>query len=54
MDSTPFERLTARLATMDLDPETIEILTAVLTVDLDVRSNDADGDPRREVVPVTT
>ena len=48
MDSTPFERLTARLATLDLDPETIEILTAVLTVDLDVRSNDAGDEPRQD------
>jgi hypothetical protein len=28
-------RLTARLASLDLDPPTIEILTAVLTADLD-------------------
>jgi hypothetical protein len=28
-------RLTARLAALDLDPPTIEILTAVLTADLD-------------------
>jgi hypothetical protein len=28
-------RLTARLATLDLDPQTVEILTAVLTADLD-------------------
>jgi hypothetical protein len=28
-------RLTARLATLDLDPPTVEILTAVLTADLD-------------------
>jgi len=30
-------RLTARLARLDLDPPTIEILTAVLTADLDPR-----------------
>jgi len=30
-----FHRLTARLATLDLDPATLEMLTAVLTVDLD-------------------
>jgi len=30
-------RLTARLARLDLDPATVEILTAVLTADLDVR-----------------
>ncbi len=33
--SEAFHRLTARLATLDLDPPTVEILTAVLTVDLD-------------------
>ena len=32
-----FHRLTARLATLDLDPATLEILTAVLTADLDAR-----------------
>ena len=32
-----FHRLTARLATVDLDPATLEMLTAVLTVDLDTR-----------------
>jgi len=31
-------RLTARLAVSDLDPATVEILTAVLTLDLDLRS----------------
>ena len=35
-----FHRLTARLATLDLDPATLEILTAVLTVDIDLRSSD--------------
>jgi hypothetical protein len=30
-------RLMARLATLDLDPPTIEFLTAVLTADLDLR-----------------
>jgi len=30
-------RLMARLATLDLDPTTIEFLTAVLTADLDLR-----------------
>ena len=29
-----FHRLTSRLATLDLDPATLEILTAVLTADL--------------------
>ena len=33
-------RLTARLASLDLDPPTIEILTAVLTADLDRRDSD--------------
>jgi hypothetical protein len=33
--SDALHRLTARLATLDLDPPTIEILTAVLTIDLD-------------------
>ena len=28
-------RLTARLATLDLDPQTVEILTAVFAADLD-------------------
>jgi hypothetical protein len=32
-----FHRLTARLATLDLDAATLEILTAVLTADLDTR-----------------
>ena len=31
-------RLTARLATLDLDPATLEILTAVLNADVDLRS----------------
>ena len=31
-----FHRLTSRLATLDLDPATLEILTAVLTADLDL------------------
>jgi hypothetical protein len=29
-----FHRLTSRLATLDLDPATLEMLTAVLTADL--------------------
>ena len=33
-------RLTARLATLDLDPQTVEILTAVLTADLDQAMED--------------
>ncbi len=31
-------RLTARLTTLDLDPATLEILTAVLNADIDLRS----------------
>ena len=38
-----FHRLTSRLATLDLDPATLEILTAVLTVDL--------SEERREAIP---
>jgi hypothetical protein len=34
-------RLTARLATLDLDPQTVEILTAVLTADLDPPTENA-------------
>ena len=33
-------RLTARLATLDLDPSTVEILTAVLAADLDATPED--------------
>ena len=29
-----FHRLTSRLASLDLDPATIEMLTAILTIDL--------------------
>jgi hypothetical protein len=36
MANEAFHRLTARLATLDLDPPTVEILTAVLTADLDI------------------
>ena len=42
-DSTPFHRLTTRLATLDLDPATLEMLTAILTADLDLRSSDGDN-----------
>jgi len=35
MENEAAHRLTARLATLDLDPRTVEILTAVLTADLD-------------------
>jgi hypothetical protein len=33
-------RLTARLASLDLDPSTVEILTAVLAADLDLAPED--------------
>ena len=33
-------RLTAKLATLDLDPTTVEILTAVLAADLDPTPED--------------
>jgi hypothetical protein len=39
-ENEAFHRLTARLATLDLDPPTVEILTAVLTVDLDPITED--------------
>ena len=51
-DSTSFHRLTARLATLDLDPATLEMLTAILTADLDVRESNSDDEARRDhVVP---
>ena len=34
-------RLTARLAALDLDPATVEILTAVFTADLEAAPADA-------------
>ena len=51
-DSMPFQRLTARLANLDLDPATLEMLTAVLTADLDLRTSDADDEARHD--PVAT
>ena len=39
-ESEALHRLTARLATLDLDPPTVEILTAVLTLDLDLTGED--------------
>jgi hypothetical protein len=41
-ESEAIHRLTARLATLDLDPATVEILTAILTVDIDLTNEDAD------------
>lgn len=43
-DSMPFQRLTARLATLDLDPATLEMLTAILTADLDLHASEVDGE----------
>ncbi len=40
VESEALHRLTARLATLDLDPATLEILTAILTADIDVRESD--------------
>jgi len=37
-DGEAAHRLTARLTTLDLDPATLEILTAVLNADIDLRS----------------
>jgi hypothetical protein len=42
-ENEAIHRLTARLAVLDLDPPTVEILTAVLTVDLDAASGEAVG-----------
>lgn len=42
VETEALHRLTARLATLDLDPATVEILTAILTADLDLRGNDFD------------
>ena len=40
-------RLTSRLATLDLDPSTLEMLTAVLNADLDLRER-IGGEARQE------
>jgi hypothetical protein len=40
VEAEALHRLTARLATLDLDPGTLEILTAILTVDIDLRDSD--------------
>ena len=50
VEAEALHRLTARLATLDLDPATLEILTAILTVDIDLREDDED----REAVTTTT
>lgn len=46
VEAEALHRLTARLATLDLDPATVEILTAILTADIDLR----DGAPDHDVV----
>lgn len=50
VESEALHRLTARLATLDLDPATLEILTAILTADIDL----SEGDESREAVTSTT
>jgi hypothetical protein len=40
VEAEALHRLTARLATLDLDPGTLEILTAILTADIDLRDSD--------------
>lgn len=42
-ENEAIHRLTARLATLDLDAPTVEILTAVLAADLDFTTNAAAG-----------
>jgi len=42
-ESDAFHRLTSRLATLDLDPRTLEMLTAVLNADLDLRSTNVEA-----------
>ncbi|HKY74885.1 MAG TPA: hypothetical protein VJS45_02000 [Acidimicrobiia bacterium] len=43
VETEALHRLTARLATLDLDPATLEILTAILTADIDLSGSD-EGD----------
>jgi hypothetical protein len=50
VESEALHRLTAGLATLDLDPATLEILTAILTADIDL----GEGDESREAVTSTT
>ena len=40
VESEALHRLTARLTMLDLDPATLEILTAILTADIDLRDGD--------------
>ena len=42
VESEALHRLTARLAILDLDPATLEILTAILTADIDLSGSDED------------
>ena len=42
VESEALHRLTARLATLDLDPATVEILTAILTADIDLNATDVE------------
>ncbi len=44
MESEALHRLTAHLATLDFDPATLEILTAILTADIDLRESDENRD----------
>jgi hypothetical protein len=44
-----YHRLTSRLAALDLDPATVEILTAVLTADLDVSEARPEATPHPAV-----
>lgn len=43
VESEALHRLTARLAMLDLDPATLEILTAILTADIDLRDSEHDA-----------
>jgi hypothetical protein len=40
VESEALHRLTAKLTTLDLDPATLEILTAILTADIDLSDSD--------------
>ncbi len=50
MESEALHRLTSQFATLDLDPATLEILTAILAADMDLR----ESDENREAVTSTT
>jgi hypothetical protein len=53
-DDDALHRLTSRLATLDLDPPTLEILTAILTADLDLRERDVDPESAQHQVGTAT